>query len=80
MAHAEDIDPIAVVVKADPPIADAQAELGRMKAVEPVDVAGAGSGETMNRSYDAKGNSTVQHCQIRLRLGGKNHSLDHEGS
>jgi hypothetical protein len=51
-----------------------------MKAVEPVNVAGASGGETMNGSHDAKGNSTVQRGQIRLRLSGKNQAFDHDGS
>jgi hypothetical protein len=38
---AEDLDRISVIVEADTPVADAETELGRMSAMECLDITGA---------------------------------------
>jgi hypothetical protein len=39
VADAEDLEPIAVIVKANPVIAEAEAQFGRISALEPLHVA-----------------------------------------
>jgi hypothetical protein len=80
VADAEDFDRIAMIVKADAPIADAQTELGRMNAAESVDVAGAGGGEAVDCGNDAEGDWAVQCGQVCLRLCRKNDAPAHAGS
>jgi hypothetical protein len=52
---AEDIDPIAAVVKANTPISNAKPELGRMNAAQSLDVTGAGGGEAVDSSIGCAG-------------------------
>jgi hypothetical protein len=53
VANAEDIEPIAVIVKADAPVANAKAKLGWMNAAQTLNIARAGGSETVDGADDA---------------------------
>ena len=80
VADAEDIDPVAVVVESDAPVADAQTELRRVNSVESLYVASASDGKTVYGSDDAQGDSTIQRGKVRLRLSGQDDAFDQVGS
>ena len=80
IADPENMDPITMVVKADPPITDAEPKLRRMYASESLHVAGAGLGKTVDGTRNTKANGAVECRQISLRLRGKDDALDHAGS
>jgi hypothetical protein len=64
IADTKNVDPSPVIVKAHAPIADPQTEFRRMKAVKPLDVAGARSGETVKSFQDTHCDATVQRGQV----------------
>jgi hypothetical protein len=80
VAHAEHIDPIAVIMEANAPITNAEPEFGRVNASQSLDIAGAGCGEAVNCSGDSQCYGAVERGQIGLGLCGNRHTLDHEGS
>ena len=80
VADAQNIDPVAVIVEPDAPVADAQPKLGRMHAVESLYAAGTCIGKTVNRAGDAQGNGAVQFTEIQFGLIRKDDAPGQEGS
>lgn len=60
MADAENGDGYSVVVEADAIVADAEAKFGRVDALEPSNVAGAGFGKAFEGVLDAAGDDTLK--------------------
>src|ERR1035438_1789874 len=68
IADAEDLDGLALLVEADPVVADAEAILGRIDTLEPFHVARAGIDEAFDRLLDPAGNALIE-CGHVLQIG-----------
>ena len=63
-----DVEGVAVVVEAEPVVADAEAELGRLDALESFYVAVAGGGEGGESVKNAEGGGLVDGAELGLGL------------
>ena len=66
MANGDDFDGIGDVVKAEPVVADAEPELGRINALELMDIALAGGDDPGERVEGAEGGSLVNGAKLGL--------------
>ena len=80
MFDAQDFDPIGVIEEADAPVADTEAELRGMSAVECFHIAGSCLSEAVNRAGDANGDSAIENGQVGLRLAGNHDAFNQAGS
>src|ERR1035438_1988934 len=60
IADAKDLDGLALLVEADPVVADAEAILGRIDTLEPFHVAHAGIGQAFDRLLVPAGNALIE--------------------
>ena len=68
MPYSGDVEGMAAVVEAEPVIADAQAELGRLDVLESLYVTLAGGGEVGQSVQKAQGNRLVDGAELSLGL------------
>ena len=68
MLDGGDVEGVAVVVEAEPVIADAQAELGRFDVLEAFYVALAGGGEISESVQNAQGGGLVDGAELGFGL------------
>jgi len=80
IADTEHFDPLAVVMKTDAKVPDAEAEFRWVDTLQALDVASTGFGETVNRSQDAQGDNAAQTRQVRFGPSREDDALDQDGS